>query len=405
VLLKPTNFKADEVLFNAYSPGGTSLVSDADYMTASNASAIMSLSGVGAFSSVDLSKKLAGKAAGAGASIGQTTEGMGGTASPKNLETLFQLIYLRFTAPRLDTAAWQSAKQRTEASLANRNASPATAFTDMLTATMTQNNFRSRPLSQAGLDEINPRRALEIYTERFANAGDFTFVFVGSISPDSLKPLVEKYIASRPSTGRVEKWKDVGAAPPSGVIEKVVRKGSEPRASTAIIFTGPFRYAPQSRFDLQALTIVAQIWLTNALREATGGTYAPSLNGGGSQVPRAEYSIAVQFSSSPDDADKLTKRTFAVIDSLKTTGPSDEDITKIKEQITRGREVSLKTNAYWVGNISSRDQASEPLDGLLGPYDEMVKRLTAAQIKAAANQYFNTKNYVKVVLLPEAPKS
>ena len=401
VLVKPTTFKADEVLFSAYSPGGTSLVPDADYMSASNASGIVSRSGVGSLNLIDLNKKLAGKAANAGAFIGTTSEGLNGTASPKDLETLFQLAHLRFTAPRLDTLAWRAAKAQMEAGVANRNASPMTAYIDTLTAVMTQKHFRARPITSSTLTEINPQRALEIYRDRFSNAGDFTFVFVGNVTLDSLKPLVEKYLASLPGTGRVETWKDVGGAPPSGVIEKVVRKGTEPQAQTAVIFTGPFVYTPQTRFDMLALTTLAQMWLTDALREEMGGTYSPSLGGAGAKVPRAEYSISVQYASSPANVEKLTARMFRVIDSLKTQGPTEADVNKVKETVIRGRETNLKTNGFWAANIASRDQSGEDIAGLLAPYDAMVGRLTARQIQDAAKLYFNTKRYVKIVLLPE----
>ncbi|MEP6834439.1 MAG: insulinase family protein [Gemmatimonas sp.] len=400
VLVKPTDFKADEVLFSAYSVGGTSLVSDADYQSAAYASSIMSLSGLGKYSAVDLQKKLAGKAAGANASISSTSEGLSGGASPKDLETLFQLAYLRFTAPRLDTTAWQSAKQRSEASLANRNANPLAAFSDTLTATMTQYNSRSRPPSAATLAEINPQKALAFYKDRFANAGDFTFVIVGSVNLDSLKPLVEKYIASLPGTGRVETWKDVGDAPPSGVVEKVVRKGSEPQAQTAMIFHGAFNYNPQTRFEMLALTTLAEMWLTDALREEMGGTYSPGLSGGGAKIPRGEYSISVQYTSSPDNVDKLSARTFRVIDSLKNTLASAADLQKVKEQIGRTRETSLRTNSFWASNIAGRDQNGEDPAGLTAPYEVMLKGLTSKEIQDAAKLYFNLKEYVKVVLLP-----
>ncbi len=402
VLVKPTDFKADEVLFSAYSPGGTSLVPDADYMSATYASQILARGGLANFSAVDLGKKLAGKAANASVSIGSSTEGLNGSASPKDLETMLQLAYLRFTAPRLDTAAWQAVKAQLDAAVANRALSPMNAFGDTLTGVMTQHSFRSRPPSLGTMSEINAQRAFEIYKDRFSNAADFTFVFVGNVKVESLQPLVEKYLASLPSTGRVETWKDQGGAPPSGVIEKVVRKGSEPQAQTALVFTGPFDYKPQSRFDLLALTTLAQMWVIDALREDMGGTYSPQLGGAGSKTPRAEYNISVQYTSSPDNVDKLTTRFFKVIDSLKTVGPSDADVTKVREQILRGRETNLKTNAFWAANIASRDQNGEPIDGLLAPYDEMVKKLSAKGIQDAAKQYLNTARYVKVVLLPES---
>ena len=401
VLVKPTDFKADEVLFSAYSPGGTSLVSNADYMSASNTSMIMRVSGVGKFGSIDLGKKLAGKAANVSASVGATSEGLSGQASPKDLETLFQLAHLRFTAPRLDTAAWLAMKGQMEAGLANRNASPQAAFIDTVTATLSQNHFRSRPMSAATLSEIKPQRALEIYKERFANAGDFTFTFVGNVVLDSLKPLVEKYLASLPSTPQKENWKDVGGASPDGVVEKVVRKGSEPQAQTLIFFHGPFTYNPTTRFELRTLTMLAQMWLTDALREEMGGTYSPAFNGSGTRTPRGEYQLVAQYTSSPDNVDKLSARLFRVVDSLRTYAPSDADLTKVREQLLRGRETDLKTNGFWLNNIGSRDQNGEDIAGLLGPYDALVKNLTAKQIQDAAKLYLDPKRYIKVVLLPD----
>ncbi len=401
VFVKPTDFKADEVLFSAYSPGGTSLVSDADFMSASNASGIMRASGVGKFSAIDLGKKLAGKAATLNASIVATTEGLSGSASPKDLETLFQLAYLRFTAPRLDTAAWLAMKGQMDAAVANRGAIPQAAWIDTATVTLTQHNFRSRPPSAATLAEIKPQRALEIYKDRFSNAADFTFVFVGNVTLDSLKPLVEKYLASLPSTGRVESWKDVGDAPPAGVVEKVVRKGTAPQSATLVAFTGPFNYMPETRVVMLGLTTLAQMWLTDALREEMGGTYSPQFGGGGSKIPRPEYQIVIQYTSSPDNADKLWARTLRVIDSLKNVGPGEADLTKVKEQIIRTRELSLKQNAYWMAGITQRDQNGEDIGGLMSAYDTLVKNLTAKDIQDAAKLYLDTKRYVKVVLLPE----
>jgi zinc protease len=399
--VKPTDFKADEVLFTAYSPGGHSLVSDADYMSATWIGQIVGGSGVGSYSQTDLQKKLSNSLAGASASVGQTAETLNGSASPKDIETMFQLIHLRFTAPRLDTAAWLALKARTEAQLANRGAAPQSAFSDTLLTTMSQNRFRSRPLSLATFAEVNPERAFAIYKDRFANAGDFTFVFVGTFNLDSLKPLVEKYIASLPNTRRVENWKDIGDTPPNGVVNKTVLKGTEPVAISFFAFTAPFTYAPKDRVELNALTTLGQMWITDALREELGGTYSPSLNGGGARIPRQESQIVIFYQSSPDNVEKLSKRVFSVIDSLKTFGPNDADLNKVKEQILRGRETSLKTNSYWLSGIAQRDQSGEDITGLISAYDDLVKALTPQQFKDAAKKYLDVNHYVRIVLLPE----
>ena len=403
VLLKPTDFKADEILFTAYSEGGTSLASNADFMSAAQASQIVALSGIGSFNRVDLGKKLSGKAVSVTPTLGNTSEGLSGRASPKDLQTLFELIHLQFTAPRFDSSAFLAFKAQAAQFIANRGSNPNAVFSDTVQSTMASHHFRARPLTAATFAEVDPAKALAFYRDRFADASDFTFVFVGSFQPDSLRPFVERYIASLPAKNRKEGWKDVGVAPPKGVVEKTVRKGLEPKATSLFVFTGPFTYSPENRFALAALRELFQIKLTETLREQLGGTYSPGVGAGQTRVPRPEYSIQISYGSSPENVDTLSKAVFALIDSLKTHGPSAADVEKVKEQLTRMREVQTKQNGYWLGNIAARDQANEDLAGLLAPYDAMVAKLSPAQIQQAARQYFNTANFAKFVLLPENP--
>ena len=405
VLVKPTDFKADEVLFGAYSPGGSSLASNADYMSASLASQIVARGGLGQFNLIDLQKKLTGKVASASATIGETTEGLSGRASPKDIETMFQLIYLDFTAPRLDTAAFQALKNQVAPYLANRGADPDEVFSDTVQVTMSQNNFRARPLTAATFAEVSPEKAFAFYKDRFADASDFTFVFVGNVDTVSLKPLVEKYLASLPSMGRKETFRDNGGSAPKGVVERVVHKGVEPKANTIIDFTGACQYSPETRFALRAMIELFQIKLNESLREQLGGVYSPSASGGCSRVPRQEYSIEVQFNSAPENVEKLSKSVFALIDSLKTQGPTQADVNKVKEEITRAHEVEVKQNSFWLGNIMGREQSGEDITGLLGAYDAMIKNLTASQIQEAAKKYFDTSNYARFVLLPATGKT
>jgi len=187
-------------------------------------------------------------------------------------------------------------------------------------------------------------------------------------------------------------------------VDKVVHKGVEPKANTIIEFTGACTYAPQARFDMRAMVELFQIQLNETLREKLGGVYSPSVGGGCSRLPRQEYSIAVQFNSAPDNVDLLTKSVFALIDSLQTQGPAQSYVDKVKEELLRAHEVEVKQNAYWASNIQARDAAGEDIAGLSTAYEQMIKSLTAAQIQAAAQLYFNTKNYARFVLLPETPK-
>lgn len=405
VIVKPTDFKDDEILFGAYSRGGTSLASDADVMSASFADNIIGLSGIGKFNRIDLAKKLAGKAVGVGSSIGETTEGFNGNSAPKDLETLFQLVYLHFTSPRLDTTAFSAFKAQVAPFIANRGAAPDQVFQDTVQVTMAQHSVRARPITPATFAEINPDKAFAFYKDRFADASDFTFVFVGNADTTTLKPQVEKYLASLPSISRKETWRDPGVVAPKGVVQREVRKGTEPKANTLFMFTGPCVYKPENRFAMRALNTLVQMRLNETLREKLGGTYSPNVGGGCSSAPRQEYAVQIQFGSSPENVEPLTKATFALLDSLKATPPSQADVDKVKEQILRSRELETRQNSYWLGNILARDEAGEDLGGLTSKYDEMVKALTPAMLQAAAKQYFNTANYARFVLLPEATKT
>ena len=405
VVLKPTDFKPDEIVFQAFSPGGSSLVSDADYPAVSSATGAVTAGGLGKFNAIDLRKALTGKVASASPSIGELQEGMGGSASKKDLETMFQLIYLRFTAPRMDKEAFDAQVTQTKTILANQSLSPEFAFSKMMTETIYLNHPRRRQTTVETVDQWNLEKSLAFYKERFADASDFTFSFVGNVDTLTLKPLVEKYLATLPSIHRKETFRDNGGGPPKGIVEKVVRKGVEAKANTIIEFTGVCQYAPQTRLDFRALAELFQIQLNETLREKLGGAYSPNVSGGCGRLPRQEYSITVQFNSSPENVEKLSKSVFALIDSLKTHGPSASDVAKVKEQLIRAREVEIKQNGYWVGNILARDQAGEDIAGLLGPYDEMLKNLTPAQIQAAAKKYFDVTNYARFVLLPENGKT
>jgi len=218
VALKPTDFRDDQILFRAFSPGGTSLVEDEDFIPVSSAGSIVNGSGLGSFNPIDLRKKLTGKVAGASASLSSLEEGLSGSASPQDLETMFQLIYLRFTAPRVDSTLLLSNQARTLAALENLRASPAAVFADTLQVTLTQNHPRAPLLSKELVMATDLDACLDLYEDRFADASDFTFIFAGDFELKTMRPFVERYIASLPNLGRVESWRDVGPEPPKGVI-------------------------------------------------------------------------------------------------------------------------------------------------------------------------------------------
>jgi zinc protease len=400
VVLKPTTFREDEIVFRATSPGGTSLASDENYIPASTAAQVLSAGGLGQFNAIDLRKLMTGKVANVSAFIGETEEGLTGSASRKDLETMFQLIYLRFTQPRPDAEAFQVQATRTKTALANQSAVPEFAFAEALTTIMGQNHPRRRMTTPATVDQWNLDKSLAFYKDRFADASDFTFVFVGSFDIATLKPLVEQYLGGLPALHRKETWKDVGARPPVGVIEKTVEKGIEPKSQTAIVFTGPFEYDPPHRITMRAMAHILQTRLLESLREELGGTYSVSVGANGQKIPRAEYQASVQFGSDPQRVDALVKRVFEEIEKLKANGPTEKEMNDEKEALLREFETSSKQNGYLLTQISAKYQIGEDVAGIWEA-PELYKRLDAASIQDAAKTYFNTNNYVRVTLVPE----
>ena len=265
---------------------------------------------------------------------------------------------------------------------------------------MGQHHVRSRPLTEATFAEVDPIKALQFYVDRMANAAGYTFAIVGTVKLEELKPLVERYIASLPA-GTPENFRVVGADKPKGVVERTVRKGAEPKANTHFIFSGPAVYAPENRFAMRALNELVQMRLDQVLREQLGGTYSPQIYGALSRAPRAEFEEHIEYGSSPENVDKLSKSVLQIIDSLQRIPPSQAEVDKVKEQILRAREVETKTNDYWAANLVTRDRSGEDIGGLGAAYDSLVKGLTAAQLQDAAKKYFPVTNYAKFVLLPE----
>jgi zinc protease len=202
VVIKPTTFKQDEVVFRAFSPGGTSLLPDADAKWAEQTDSIIGASGLGSFTSIALGKMLAGRIAGASAYIGDLEEGLTGSASIKDIETMFQLVYMTFTEPRADPDILLQIKTQLKVILGNARSQPGFVFQEALTDALTQGHPRAKVPTVEEIEAIQLDKVLAFYKDRFADASDFTFVFVGTVDPATLKPLVEKYLASLPSIGR-----------------------------------------------------------------------------------------------------------------------------------------------------------------------------------------------------------
>jgi len=400
VVVKPTDFKEDQVLFRAFSPGGTSLASDADFVPASTAAFAVSAGGLGPFSALDLRKLLAGKVAVAQPTIGSLEEGLSGSASPRDLETLFQLIYLEFTAPRADAQVFGVLKGQFKASLANRQASPSVVFQEALQTTLTQNHLRARPVTPETIDQMDLDKSMAFYKDRFADAGDFTFLFVGSVTPEMLRPLVVRYLASLPATGRKETWRDEGIRPPKGVVTKEVRKGVEPKSQTAIVFTGPFEYDRPHRNAIRAMGLVLETRLREKLREDLGGTYGVSVSPSTQWAPTEEYQLMIQFGSAPERAEELSRVVFDEVARLKAGPVTAAEVTAVHEALFRDFETGMTENGFWLTQLAAYYRKGESPADLL-TYSASLDRIGPATIQDAAKEYLNVENYAKVTLQPE----
>ena len=324
---------------------------------------------------------------------------MSGSASPQDIETLFQLIYLNFTAPRADENAFLAFKQQVQASLENRGASPRSAFGDTVSVTMSQHHFRTRPFTTAVIDEMDLETSFAVYSHRIADAGDFTFAFVGNFEVENMRGLVETYLGGLPSTGREETWRDVGIDPPKGVIRKTVRRGVEPQSQTRIIFTGDASFTRQTNHVLRSTAAVLETWLRETLREALGGTYSVNVSASVSRRPEERYRINVSFGSAPERADELAGVVFHHIDSLRTVGPSADDVLKVQESQRRAREISLRENGYWVGQMIAHARDGIDQREIL-TVEEFIDALDPEVIRDTAARFFDMENYVHAVLLP-----
>jgi zinc protease len=400
VILKPTTFKQDEIVFRGFSYGGSSLSSDADYVPASTAAQVVAAGGLASMNSSNLSKALTGVIASAQPSIGNYEESINGGGSPKDLETMMQLIHLRFTEPRQDAEIFGVMRDQTKAALANQAATPAFAFQMALNEALNGNHIRTRPMTPAIVDEMNLDKSMAFYRDRFGDAGDFTFVFVGTFDLNTMRPLVERYLASLPSKGRKETWKDINLPTPSTVVERRVAKGIEPQSQTQIIFKGPFQYDQAHRNAIRAMGIVLSTRLRLALREDLGGTYSINASPSYTKVPKEEYTVTIQFGSSPDRADALATRVFTEIESLKTSGPTDAELNDAKQALKREFETGSTQNAYLLGQIANRYQIGESVEEFF-KISDTFDRITAAEVKTAATTYLPKERYVKVVLVPE----
>ena len=398
VIAKQTDFKNDEVVFRSFSSGGHSLASDDDHVSALHAAQLVSESGAGPHDSVTLDKLLAGMRVSVSPYIGELFEGFSGIASPEDMETLFQLITLYATEPRLDPAFFSNYESRLRSVAEINAAEPDSVLFDTVNALLAQNHFRARPLSVELLEELSMERAEAVYAERFADLSDSTFVFVGAFDWDDLRSLTATYLTSLPSTGRSEQWQDHGIDPPPGLVDHAVYSGTEPRSNTLVLFAGDMEWSRQEALTLNVVGEVLEIRLRERVREQLGGTYSIGVSASGSSLPDPEYLAYVIFGSDPTRVEELFGEVIAEIDWLREGGEQSY-LDTVKELMRTSREEQLRDNGFWLGQIRAAAQRGESFSEITG-FDKRLEALTLEEVADAAQRYLTTDRYLRVVLFP-----
>jgi zinc protease len=400
VVIKPTDFQNDSISFTGWELGGTSLVSDKDYIHARYADDIVSRSGVGDFDPAALRKVMAGKVVSVWTSIGELSQQISGSARPADLETALQLLNLRITAPRKDAKAFDTWRQEQLEWVQNKNLMPEMQFFDAMSVVQTNNHLRRRPDTVETIKAVDHDKALAIYKQRFADAGAFTFVFVGNIDPAKLQPLVETYLGSLPSKGRKEKWKDVGVRFPNAKLTKEIVAGSEPKSFVSLTMNAPEKWNRDVERDAEILSMALRIRLREVLREDMGGVYGVSVGAWVSREPTQRKGFRVFFGCNPDNVDKLKTAVFDELAKISKEGLGSIYLEKITEQLRREHEVNLKENSWWQNTLEEALYYGDDFK-VTTDVDAMVKRVTSDNIKAAAKHFFDPNKYVLGVMRPK----
>lgn len=401
VWLKPTTFKADQVVFSAYAYGGGSLASEADYSEAALAPALVAMGGLGGLTPVDLEKVLAGRIASASPDIDSHTHGVSGSSTPKDLETALQLVYLTFTAPGLTDEGFALLQRRFSAMLENQRQSPRYLFGEKVRELTTSGHYSAKGLSTADVQALDLQVMRRDYAARFGNAADFTFFMVGAFDEATVVPMVEQWLASLPSTGpRRTAFRDMGMTFPAGTAKAEVVKGKEPASQTAMAFFADTGLNELEMHRARAASTLVGMRLRDILREQLGGTYGVSVNYGNTAPQKGYGTMTVSFGSAPDRVEALQKAVIDEVTRLRTEGPSADDLQKVQEMERRELETSATQNQYWLGSLQTVHMLGWDA-ATIARRVERTNALTVPILHETIRKYFPLDRYVVVTLKPE----
>ena len=396
VYVKKTDFKADEIRMKGTSLGGKSIFPDKDALNFAVMDNVIAVGGLGNFSQVDLTKVLAGKKVSVNTGLGATTENVFGTCSPKDFETMMQLTYLTFTAPRKDAEAFESFKNRMKAQLESAQANPLSSINDSLQKAMYNNHPRVVMMKPEMVDQIDYDRILEMYNDRFKDASDFTFYFVGNIDLETAKPLIAEYLGALPAINRKETFKDTKMSIRKGVYKNEYAKEQQtPTATIVFLYSGKAPYTLKNDILLSFATQVLDMVYTEEVREKEGGTYGVNCFGDLQKYPKEQLLLQIVFQTDPAKKDKLAGIVVDELKKLAAEGPSDVHLQKVKEYMLKKYADNQKENGYWMNNLN--DYFYYGMDMTEG-YTDIVNSITAKDIQKFVSDLLKQGNEIEVTM-------
>jgi len=398
VIIKPTEFRQDEIIFTGYSLGGTSVLTDEDWAATRSLMSVVSSSGVGEFSRTTLNKMLTGKRASAMPTLSELYQGLNGSCSPKDFETMLQLTYLYFTQPRFDQNDYDIAMGRLRNSLRNQSAEPSYTISDTMSIYMNNFHPRSKPLKEEDLDQMSLSKMQEVYKQRFANPGAFTFLFIGNIDLKTAKPLIEKYLGGLVGNKK-ETYKDLGRYPVQGEVKRhFERQMKVDKATVNIVYSGELPNTNENAMAMNYLSRILRIRYTEEIREKRGGTYGASVSGGFSTFPKERYTLRVMFDTDPKMKDELIAVVYDEIKKIADDGPLPDDFQKTEENMISQYNQNLKENLYWSNVLYTNYFYGKDTHT---NWKETFSKTDVKAIRDFAKEILKQKNTIEIVMLPE----
>ncbi|MDR3194428.1 MAG: insulinase family protein [Tannerella sp.] len=404
VILKETELKTDEILMQASSKGGSTLFDDTDANNLKLFNSVAEIGGLGDFSATQLNKALTGKNVSCNISLDEDAECISGAAVPADIRTLFELVYLSFTAPRSDEEAYASFEERIRGQLENARLNPMNTFRDSIDRALYGNQPRAKRLEAADIPDIRYDRIMEMYRERYADASDFVFTFVGNITPDSMIPMMEQYLATLPALHRTEQGRaDRVPVLRRGEFEsRFVRTMETPKASVLNYYSGQTGYDTETTVTAAMLEQILDLVYMEKVRENESGSYGVSASLGIAEFPEGQAFLQIYFDTDPALKDKLLAIVKDELQSIIDNGPREADFIKTRDNMLKRHEESLQENAYWLHILDGYYFRGH--DWHTG-YVDILNRVTPATVQAFARTLIAQGNHIEIVMeQPSAEK-